>query len=582
MEHHLRQQYPEGAGRVHGTSLSPLILSLVFVLSVCSISYELILARLFAEMSDREIVWHSVTIAVYVASLGVGTLLAERTLRRDPSLAATWGLLFKVELLLVVLGSASVYAVWMLHSFVRIEALEATVNILKGLPLQLIDVTIFHGQILCLGIGILSGFEIPLLAHILAKHSQSVADPHTRVLGLNYMGSLGGTLLFLFVLTPSMGLGYAAWTVALLNLGSVFAIALISSFSTRQMWAMALTILIFAIVGFKMEAANQAALKSTYYVNLMAAFQEGFIKPVRQKLMSFNDVLTKQSPYQTIHLVRAPKVSTDPHKLLSGVPFTLYIDRHFQMSSEHEALYHEFFVHYPIGLMGHVPRRVLLLGAGDGLAARELLRYPTVESVTQIEIDPMMLSLAREHPAFRSLNQSSLHDPRVQVIQGDAFTYLKRHQLNYDAVFIDFPYPFSFELSRLYSLEFYTFVRRNLKPDGFVVLDLPLIAKNNINQNARMINDIFASTLSAAGFPVLSPFGGEGATAFDLETFMIALPQRRLGPQPPFREPTLQFQYLFTPAIRHYRHEDFEFHIKETLTHSVFKPTLLRVRDVLL
>lgn len=582
MEHHLNPQAVGDTGRVHNKSLPPLILALVFVLSVCSISYELILARLFSEMSDREVVWHSVTIAVYVAALGIGTLLAERFLKRGLDLAATWRLLFRVELLLIALGSSSVCAIWLFHSFVRIEALETLVVALKGMPLQIVDVTIFFGQILCLGIGILSGFEIPLLAHILAKHTPSEGDPHTRVLGLNYMGTLGGTLLFLFILTPSMDLGYATWTVALLNLGSVFAIALISSISPRQMFAMAVTILICAGVGFGMEPANQAALKGTYYVNLMAAFREGFIKPVRQRIMSFNDVLTRQSPYQTIHLVRAPEVSTARQELLPGVPFTLYIDRHFQMSSQHEALYHEFFVHYPIGIMGRVPQRVLLLGAGDGLAARELLRYPSIESITQIEIDPMMISLAKDHPAFRALNKSSLHDPRVQLIQDDAFTFLKRHHMNYDAVFIDFPYPFSFELSRLYSREFYTFVHRNLKPDGFVVLDLPLIAKNNVNQIAREINDVFASTLHAAGFPVLSPFGGEGATAFDLETFMIALPRRPSGPPPEFHEPTFQFHYLYTPAIRHYRHADFEFHIKEDLAHSVFKPTLFRIRDVLL
>jgi spermidine synthase len=578
---HLHNRFSSGEQSGEG-SAPALILALVFVLSVCSISYELILARLFSELSDREIVWHSATIAIYVAALGFGTLISERILKRRPGLTETWRLLFKVELLLVIIGCTSVYAIWFFHSFVRIEALSTLIIILTGMPFQIVDVTIFFGQILCFSIGILSGFEIPLLAHILAGQRRAKGDPHTQVLGVNYMGTLGGTLLFLFLLTPSMDLGYASWCVALLNLASVFVIALITGASHKQLIATAMGITVAAWTGLGMDGAHQASLKGTYYINLLAAFKADFVTPLRRDIMAFNDVLTKQSPYQTIHLVRSPQVPTAPHTLLPGVPFTLYIDRHFQMSSEHEALYHEFFVHYPIALFGRVPERVLLLGAGDGLAARELLRYPNVQSITQIEIDPMMIDLARNHPAFKTLNQSSMHDPRVHLIQDDAFTFLKRHRMDYDAVFIDFPYPFSFELSRLYSQEFYTFVRRNLRNDGFAVLDLPLIAKNNKSQTARIINDIFASTLSAAGFPVLSAFGGEGATSYDLETFMIALPKRMTGPAPEIKQPTIPFRYLYTPKIRHYQNRDFEFHIKDELAHSVFKPTLFKVRDVML
>ncbi len=550
---------------------------------MCSITYELLLARLFAVMSDREIVWHSLTIAIYVAALGVGTLLAERTLGRGRTNLHPATLLLIIELALVVLGSAAVFFVWSIHTWLRLEMLPEIVSLTQDTPIHPVDITIFIGQMACFAIGVLSGFEIPLLARLYESGRRQNIDPETRILGVNYLGTLGGTLLFLYVLTPFFTLGEAAWITAMANFAG--AVVLLALFEAPKLSApAALTALgISALVGVNLSSAEQLALKATYYISVLDAKNNSdFQAPTRANLKNFNPVLVERSPYQTLHMVRPPRLETAANRLLPGVPFTLYIDRHFQIASQHEALYHEFFVHYPIGLMAKVPEKILILGAGDGLATRELLRYEGVKSITQVELDPMMISLAKTHPAFTNLNKNSLLNPKVTLVQDDAFTYLKRNTGQYDAIFIDFPYPFSFDLSRLYSLEFYSFVRRNLNAGGFAVLDMPLIARNNINQSARVINDIFASTLTEAGFPVVSPFGGEGATTFDLETFMIALPEVPQGAAPPFKKPSIPFRYLYNDSIRHYRHRDFEININRKLVHSLFKPTLLTVRNVLL
>jgi spermidine synthase len=245
-----------------------------------------------------------------------------------------------------------------------------------------------------------------------------------------------------------------------------------------------------------------------------------------------------------MHIVRDAQYPSGSNEIEPGVPFTLYLDRHFQLSSEHQAFYHEFFVHYPIALLASTgvrsPTNVLVLGGGDGLAAAELLRYPQISAITQVELDPEMLKLATTNAALLVLNQNALSDPRVTVIMDDAFSFLKKGGQQYDAIFIDFPYPFTYDMSRLYSREFYTFVKRSLTPGGFVVADMPLIPKINENQEARVVNDIISSTLRAAGF---------------------------------------ELEALFKSGINHLGPADFELQNNPGLVNSVFRPTLLSLRN---
>lgn len=115
------------------------------------------------------------------------------------------------------------------------------------------------------------------------------------------------------------------------------------------------------------------------------------------------------------------------------------------------------------------PERILLLGAGDGLALREILRWPSVRSVTLVELDPLILDIARRHPRLLALNQGSLTDPRVTVLTGDAFAYTRRLDDSFDVVIADFPDPDQAAVARLYSVGFYQSLRRLLAPGGVIV-----------------------------------------------------------------------------------------------------------------
>jgi spermidine synthase len=511
-----------------------------------------------------------------------------------------------IEIMLSVLGALSVYLTWEIHAGLRIHFLPDIVRMSQYLPLQPVDFSVISGQVICFAIGVLSGFELPLLATALeqnarhtAAHSSSVTPggEHGAVLAANYIGTLFGTFIFVFGLGPAMSLGMAAWWTASINLVGAIVLYLFfndspnpavveSKTASGVPIALGASLTVLAFVGVTTDAAEQLGLKATYYISTRAAAAPDYRAPGAEDVANTPEVVVRRSPYQTLHIVRPEETGSKAKDLLPGEPFTLYIDRHFQISSRHEGLYHEFFVHYPLSKLvkdaSAMPRRVLVLGGGDGLAARELLRYPEIETIIQVELDPMMIELSRNHPAFRDINHDSQRNPRVQVVEGDAFTYLKRSREKFDAIFIDFPYPYSYDLSRLYSVEFYTFVNRNISENGFAVLDMPLVSKSDPNQANRIINDIFASTLHRAGFASLSPYGGEGQLEFDLETFMIARHKgdAALSAQQPL--PRFPLKALNAPGIKHYGPADFELYDNPRLVNSIFRPALLSLRNTFL
>jgi spermidine synthase len=178
--------------------------------------------------------------------------------------------------------------------------------------------------------------------------------------------------------------------------------------------------------------------------------------------------------------------------------FQLFLNGHLQFSSADEYRYHEALVHPAMMLAGDV-RRVLVLGGGDGLAVREILRHPSVESVTLVDLDPGMTALSAQFPPLAELNKHSFSDPRVQVVNQDAMIWLEERSGPYDAVIIDFPDPNTFALGKLYTTRFYRMLRARLNPNATVAIQCtsPLFARSSYWCIVR--------TLEAAGFAV-SPY----------------------------------------------------------------------------
>jgi spermidine synthase len=173
----------------------------------------------------------------------------------------------------------------------------------------------------------------------------------------------------------------------------------------------------------------------------------------------------------------------------------LFLNGNLQFSQRDEYRYHEALVHPAMSAHGG-PRRVLVLGGGDGLAVREILRYPSVESVTLVDLDPHITRLFKEEPPLRALNRDALRSPKVQVVNADAFGWLEQRDERYDVIVVDFPDPSNFAVGKLYTLSFDRLLAAHLSESGFAVVQTtsPLVARRSFWT--------VATTLEAAGLQV--------------------------------------------------------------------------------
>jgi spermidine synthase len=194
-------------------------------------------------------------------------------------------------------------------------------------------------------------------------------------------------------------------------------------------------------------------------------------------------VYTRDSPYQRIVITR------------NTAGFQLYLNGNLQFSSADEYRYHEALVHPAMQAAGDA-RRVLVLGGGDGLAVREILRHPSVEHVTLVDLDPDMTALADRFPPLAELNEHALDDRRVTVINEDAMIWLESTGEPFDAAIVDFPDPNTFALGKLYTTRFYRLLRGRLSPGAAVSIQCtsPLFARQSYW--------CVIETLRAAGFSV--------------------------------------------------------------------------------
>jgi spermidine synthase len=185
----------------------------------------------------------------------------------------------------------------------------------------------------------------------------------------------------------------------------------------------------------------------------------------------------------------------------------LFLSSHLQFSSRDEYRYHEALVHPGLASLPGA-RRVLVLGGGDGLAVREILKYPSVEQITLVDLDPEMTKLFTTNPVLVDLNRASLKSPKVRVINDDAFPWLDRNQDMFDFVVVDFPDPTNYSLGKLYTTAFYRLLSRHVSASGFFVVQStsPLFARQSY---WCIVNTIKQAGLKTWPYHVYVPSFGE-------------------------------------------------------------------------
>jgi spermidine synthase len=336
----------------------------------------------------------------------------------------------QVELLVGLVGGCS--AALLFVSFEYIESFRVLLYGIVGLT------------------GTLVGLEIPLLMRIL-KNQFEFKDLVSKVFTFDYVGALIASLLFPLVLVPHLGLVRTAFLFGLFNV--IVALWTLYLFKEDLPWARylkgsAISLLIALVFGF-------------VYSDSIMSFAEAASYPDKV-------IYTKTTPYQRIVLTRG------------GSDLRLFLNGNLQFSSRDEYRYHESLVHVGLAALKQ-PRDVLVLGGGDGLAVREILRYPQIRSVTLVELDPEMTRLFSTQDTLTRLNDNALNHPKVKIVSADAFVWLRQNKKPYDFIVVDFPDPSNFSIGKLYSDTFYRELARALAPEGAMVIQStsPYVARNS-------------------------------------------------------------------------------------------------------
>ncbi len=417
------------------------LLAAVLLVSACGLAYELAAGALASYVLGDSVTQFSLVIGVYLSAMGLGAFLS-RWLDRD--LARRF---VEVELAVALLGGSSVPALYL--AFGRVAHFR---------PL-------LFGVVMV--VGTLVGLEIPLFLRLLRRRL-AFKELVARVLSLDYLGALAASILFPLLFLPRLGLVRTSLLLGAVNaLVALWSTWLLADEIRRAGWLRARCLLVLGLLLAGLLGAERLTSLSEEAL---------FTDPI---------VHARQSAYQRIVLT-AGRGS-----------FQLFLDGNLQFSSADEYRYHEALVH-PAMAAAARRREVLVLGGGDGLAAREILRHPDVERVTLVDLDPAMTSLAVDVPMLRELNRGSLLDPRVKVVNEDALAWLAElpGARRFDVAVVDFPDPNTFSLGKLYTTRFYRLLRAHLEPDGAAAVQAtsPLLARTSFW--------CIAATLEAAGFAV--------------------------------------------------------------------------------
>lgn len=399
------------------------LLAAVAACAACGIIYELALLTLSSSLNGGTIVATSLIVAGYIAALGAGALLVKPLLGRA---AITF---IAVEALLGIIGGLSATALYVAFAF------------LDGSTWVLAVSTALVGGLV--------GAEVPLLMTLLQRGRTARATDTGRTLAdlnaADYLGALIGGLTWPFVLLPQLGMIRGAAVTGIVNL---VAAGVVSIFLLRR------------VVSARQLATALCALAAALAVLVTLLVRAHDIETTsRQRLYADPIVAYRHSAYQEIVVTRR------------GNDTRLYLDGGLQFSTRDEYRYTESLV-YPA--LGNGARSVLVLGGGDGLAARELLRQNDIQQIVQVELDPAVIEIART--TLHDANGGALDNPRVHVVVDDAMSWLRvphpelRPPGGFGAVIVDLPDPDTPVLGRLYSAEFYTLVAHALAPDGLLVV----------------------------------------------------------------------------------------------------------------
>ena len=466
---------PDPAGAPPPRPVQIALLVSVFVIAACGLLYELAAGAIASYVLGDSVLQFSTIIGAYLFAMGIVSYLSRFFERQLPAH------FLRIELLVALAGGLLPVLLFLTHAYMP----GAFRLVLYGLVFL---------------VGMLVGLEIPLVMRIL-KRNVELKDLVSQVLTFDYLGALAVSVAFPLLLAPRLGMIRTGLLFGLMN-------------AAVAVWALWL---------FRHElrrfGAHAVACAATLAILLAGFVAAGALTTLTEdQFYADRIVFTASSPYQRIVVTNAPGEGRAGHRL--------FLNGNLQFAERDEYRYHEALVHPAMAAFtsgGGAPKKVAVLGGGDGMAVREILRYPGVQSITLVDLDPAMTRLFTENPTLAGLNARSLSSPKVTVINTDAFKWLEETRDVFDVIVVDFPDPTNFNIGKLYTNSFYALLDQRLSASGYAVIQStsPLVARQSYWTVVQTIESV---GLRATPYHAHVPSFGEWG-------FVIA--SRR-----PYRQPT--------------------------------------------
>ncbi len=394
-----------------------LLLVEVFIVSVCSLTYELLISTAVSNLTGNSVLSFSISVGLFLAGLGTGSYASKFI--SDKNLAKRF---LDTESMLALVGGFSVILIYLAIGYTTYFRLAQV--------------------FLTFLIGLLSGLEIPILTRLLNTDyfkKSPLKNIIAEILSFDYFGGLLASLLFPLVLLPYFGLVRLSFLVGILNLCMAF----------LSLWIFWKIINNKKIVIFRL-------LSILFFLLVGVIFSSQIYNFAESKFYRDPIVYSKQTQYQRIVITK----QSDRTRL--------YLNGNIQLNSLDEYRYHETLVFPSMAQMVNENNlKIAVLGGGDGMAVRELLKFEDqIESISLVDIDPEITKLASQNTLLTSLNQNSLNHTKVNIYNQDAQVWLQNQNQLFDLIIADFPDPDDTTTAKLYSLEFYKLIKQSLDSDG--------------------------------------------------------------------------------------------------------------------
>ena len=390
-----------------------LLMFTTLIISGCSICYELIISAISSYLIGDSTLQYSITIGLYMSAMGLGAYISKYIKNN----LFNWFVF--IEIAVGIVGGTS-----------------ALVLFFSNLYLETYQIVMYIEIIV---IGTLVGVEIPLLTRIIESDNENLRVTLSSIFSFDYIGGLIGSIAFPLLLLPQFGYFATAFFIGFMNIiaATMIVFKYYSYIKNGYIYKM-LVVILLAFMTIGMLCSDSISYK------------------IENGLYRDRVILSEHTKYQHIVVTK--------HK----EDLRLYIDGNIQFSSMDEYRYHEALVHIPMAA-AEKNDNVLVLGGGDGMAVRELLKYENTK-ITLVDLDEEMISICRENDNIKKLNRNSLSDERVKIINQDAYEFLKNTDENFDVIVVDLPDPNNESLNKLYTNIFYRLCYQALTEDGIMTV----------------------------------------------------------------------------------------------------------------